>query len=256
MLKKYFMLTLIVLVASSIIIVAQQRGGGTAGGVYTAPQAASGRAVYQANCAICHQQDLSGSGDAPALRGSEFVSNWGPRSTRELLSFLQLTMPPARQGILNQDEYLSIVAFMLQSNGARAGNQALTANTEVAINSVATGQAQAAAAEAASSQADPDGDGGQRGGQRGGRGGAPRQARGITVAGEVKNYVRVTDTMLRNPSPNDWLMIRRDYHASNYSPLNQITRDNRSEEHTSELQSLAYLVCRLLLEKKKKKIFY
>src|SRR2546425_8759406 len=28
--------------------------------------------------------------------------------------------------------------------------------------------------------------------------------------------------------------------------------DGRSEEHTSELQSLAYLVCRLLLEKKKK----
>src|SRR2546425_1907124 len=28
---------------------------------------------------------------------------------------------------------------------------------------------------------------------------------------------------------------------------------SRSEEHTSELQSLAYLVCRLLLEKKKKK---
>src|SRR2546425_7353240 len=28
-------------------------------------------------------------------------------------------------------------------------------------------------------------------------------------------------------------------------------RSNRSEEHTSELQSLAYLVCRLLLEKKK-----
>src|SRR2546425_12916314 len=32
----------------------------------------------------------------------------------------------------------------------------------------------------------------------------------------------------------------------------EISRD-RSEEHTSELQSLAYLVCRLLLEKKKKK---
>src|SRR2546425_8269674 len=30
-------------------------------------------------------------------------------------------------------------------------------------------------------------------------------------------------------------------------------RAGRSEEHTSELQSLAYLVCRLLLEKKKKK---
>src|SRR2546425_4765343 len=31
-----------------------------------------------------------------------------------------------------------------------------------------------------------------------------------------------------------------------------LSRALRSEEHTSELQSLAYLVCRLLLEKKKK----
>src|SRR5687767_15474829 len=29
----------------------------------------------------------------------------------------------------------------------------------------------------------------------------------------------------------------------------------RSEEHTSELQSLAYLVCRLLLEKKKQSVY-
>src|SRR5437762_10670976 len=40
-------------------------------------------------------------------------------------------------------------------------------------------------------------------------------------------------------------------------PLDITTRDNmlvaRSEEHTSELQSPMYLVCRLLLEKKKKK---
>src|SRR5687767_15296386 len=31
------------------------------------------------------------------------------------------------------------------------------------------------------------------------------------------------------------------------------SRAARSEEHTSELQSLAYLVCRLLLEKKKRR---
>src|SRR2546425_7968714 len=33
-----------------------------------------------------------------------------------------------------------------------------------------------------------------------------------------------------------------------------VCRRERSEEHTSELQSLAYLVCRLLLEKKKRKL--
>src|SRR2546425_5151573 len=32
----------------------------------------------------------------------------------------------------------------------------------------------------------------------------------------------------------------------------EVLADDRSEEHTSELQSLAYLVCRLLLEKKKR----
>src|SRR2546423_3204037 len=35
------------------------------------------------------------------------------------------------------------------------------------------------------------------------------------------------------------------------SPARWPTGGVRSEEHTSELQSLAYLVCRLLLEKKK-----
>src|SRR2546425_6400295 len=44
--------------------------------------------------------------------------------------------------------------------------------------------------------------------------------------------------------------IRLDVHRTPRDP------GARSEEHTSELQSLAYLVCRLLLEKKKKKQLY
>src|SRR5712672_3821145 len=36
-----------------------------------------------------------------------------------------------------------------------------------------------------------------------------------------------------------------------YAAYTEARRGERSEEHTSELQSLAYLVCRLLLEKKK-----
>src|SRR5687767_15226023 len=40
--------------------------------------------------------------------------------------------------------------------------------------------------------------------------------------------------------------------ASSDTARLRIQLDLRSEEHTSELQSLAYLVCRLLLEKKNK----
>ena len=202
MLQKYFILTLAVIAASGLIL-----GQQPAAGPFTAQQAAAGNASYQANCAGCHQQNLSGSGDAPPLRGTQFVTNWGPRTTSELLSFMQLTMPPAKPGVVSADEYAGIVAFILQSNGVLAGNQALTPNTEIRINSLAMAQTPAPRAQAGAAR-------------------PPAQPRGLTVTGEVKNYVPVTDAMLLNPNPNDWLMIRHDYHASNYSSLNQITRDN------------------------------
>src|SRR6266545_7911416 len=40
-------------------------------------------------------------------------------------------------------------------------------------------------------------------------------------------------------------------HCVHVAPDDERSDEDRSEEHTSELQSLAYLVCRLLLEKKK-----
>src|SRR2546425_2996161 len=49
-------------------------------------------------------------------------------------------------------------------------------------------------------------------------------------------------------------MSPRDQHAPELAEVVDLAvEDDRSEEHTSELQTLAYLVCRLLLEKKKKK---
>src|SRR6516164_2887447 len=144
---------------------------------YTAAQAAAGRTAYQAQCASCHLPDLKGSGDAASLAGSEFMGSWGRRTTRELLSFMQLTMPPTRPGALSQDEYVSIVAFILQSNGAPAGAQALTANVDTAINTLATGQAPAPAAQAAGGRgAAPAG---QAAGGGRGRGAAPPV--GLTV---------------------------------------------------------------------------
>src|SRR5437879_8145008 len=45
----------------------------------------------------------------------------------------------------------------------------------------------------------------------------------------------------------------RQQHARSHAAQDGHRRLERSEEHTSELQSPMYLVCRLLLEKKKKK---
>src|SRR5258708_36916515 len=92
-------------------------------GPFTAAQAAAGATAYQANCATCHQPDLRGQGTATPLAGPEFIATWGSRATRDLLSFIQLTMPPGNPGMLDANTYANIAAFILRSNGARAGNQ-------------------------------------------------------------------------------------------------------------------------------------
>src|SRR2546425_8268088 len=56
------------------------------------------------------------------------------------------------------------------------------------------------------------------------------------------------------PAQLDRRADRRSEAQSGQDQLRLGRARQRSEEHTSELQSLAYLVCRLLLEKKKKKI--
>src|SRR6516165_1575051 len=42
----------------------------------------------------------------------------------------------------------------------------------------------------------------------------------------VKDFRPVTEAMLRNPAPGDWLNWRRTDNAWGYSPLTQISRDN------------------------------
>jgi alcohol dehydrogenase (cytochrome c) len=43
---------------------------------------------------------------------------------------------------------------------------------------------------------------------------------------QVQNFVPVTQQMLENPAPEDWLMYSRTYDAQRFSPLKQITKQN------------------------------
>jgi alcohol dehydrogenase (cytochrome c) len=193
----------------AVAVYAQQ-----ATGPYTAAQATAGRAVYQASCEGCHGADLAGQNNASALAGGLFMSSWGARTTADLVSFMEGAMPPSSPGSLGEQAYVNVVAYILDFNGARPGNEPLTAAAKVGIRSVASGQARPRA--------------GAAGEPLGGRAEAPvpPTPRGLVVKGEVKNFKPVTDAMLRHPDPNDWLMIRHDYHATDYSTLNQINAQN------------------------------
>ena len=186
------------------------------GAVHTAAQADNGAVLYERECASCHLADLSGAFEAPPLAGGNFMTFWGDSSPRDLFQRIQISMPQDRPGGLEEEQYLDIVAYILRRNGALAGNVPLTTETTVAINSVATGEAPDDVVRVAQEGAPA----------------TPPPARldfpaeGLTVTGEVDGFRPVTDRELREPSPNDWLMIRGNYGAWSHSSLADITRDN------------------------------
>jgi alcohol dehydrogenase (cytochrome c) len=56
--------------------------------------------------------------------------------------------------------------------------------------------------------------------------------------GTVQNYKPVTDEMLLNPSPDDWLQFSRTYDAWRYSPLKQINKKNVASLHIAWVKGL------------------
>jgi alcohol dehydrogenase (cytochrome c) len=48
----------------------------------------------------------------------------------------------------------------------------------------------------------------------------------LTVADLMRDFVPITDEMLRDPDPADWPMMRGNYHAHSYSPLDQVNAGN------------------------------
>jgi len=184
-------------------------------GLYIAAQAEAGRVVYLSNCASCHLPDLGGRNEAAPLAGANFMRAWRTRTSNDLLTLIRATMPPGNRGNLGDENYVSLVAFLLSANGAPPGDQPLSAAARIVIGSVANGEMSGALRKTLES-ATADVPGLQQ----------ISRPMGLLVAGQVKNYVPVSDEMLRNPDPADWLMIRRNYQAHSYSPLDSITTAN------------------------------
>ncbi len=147
-------------------------------------------------CQMCHGADLRQLPNA-MLAAPEFGARWTGRNTTDLLIQLRATMPPEAPGSLPETTYLGIIAYLLQTNGFTANNAALTAATSAVIGSDALATTRPAA-----------------------------EPIGVTVAGTVRDFVPLTEQALESPAAGDWPMLRRDYGASSYSPLKDITAAN------------------------------
>jgi quinoprotein glucose dehydrogenase len=94
-------------------------------GVYTADQAARGKAAYGAQCAACHGTTLAGVDMAPPLAGSAFLNNWNSTSAGDLFDRIHSTMPLNNPGSLGGKTVSDIEAYLFQANGFPAGQVAL-----------------------------------------------------------------------------------------------------------------------------------
>ena len=94
-------------------------------GVYSADQAAQGKALFAEKCATCHGADLSGAEMAPPLVGAIFLGDWVGQSAGDLFTRIHTTMPANDPGSLSNAQAAQALAYILSVNQFPAGATAL-----------------------------------------------------------------------------------------------------------------------------------
>lgn len=102
----------------------------TMDGVYTAAQAARGKAQFEEHCAKCHSANLSGSDMAPPLTGKDFFANWELLTVNDLVDKIHTQMPMDNPGSLDLPTATDIASYILSKGGLAAGKAELPADSK------------------------------------------------------------------------------------------------------------------------------
>lgn len=94
--------------------------------VYSAAQAEKGQVVYETRCARCHGADLNGTRATSPLIGEAFVRNFGGDTLGALFNTIRAQMPRDFPSSLTDDEYLSVVTYILKRNELPTGTNAVS----------------------------------------------------------------------------------------------------------------------------------
>ena len=175
--------------------------------------ASAGEAVYLRHCSNCHGMSLRGSPHGNALAGPVFLDKWGAASPMDLLRYTAANMPPGGTTALRNRDLAAAVAYLLATNREAAGG-------DYPLLDLAA-------------LAPEGGDDGEAGGDEGwfnfteaGAIDEAARSRGGFVGPGLDSFTPVTEAMLENPPPGDWLSWRRTRDGHGYSPLAQVNRGN------------------------------
>jgi alcohol dehydrogenase (cytochrome c) len=173
---------------------------------YTDAQAARGKTTYDQLCFTCHGPNLDDGALGPPLKGPAFIQKYGGKTADLLWLVASTTMPSSAPGSLDRQTYADLLAYVLRSNDIVAGDVELPPNpTQLGKMLIPAGGFSFMAfspyiAKPAVDKPDP-----------------------------FARYTPVTEALLTNPPPADWLAWRRTYDAHGFSPLTQITPRNAAQ---------------------------
>ncbi|HBO11461.1 MAG TPA: alcohol dehydrogenase [Halieaceae bacterium] len=182
----------------------------------SAPDAAAlasrGEAVYLRHCANCHGMSLRGSPHGNALLGPVFLDKWGQAAPVDLLRYTAANMPPGGTSVLRNRDLAAAVAFVLERNREGAPGE-LPLLDPASLAPAGEGGDEAA------------GDDGWFNFTEAGTIDQAARSRGGFRGRGLDSFSPVTEAMLENPPPGDWLSWRRTRDGQGYSPLAQVNRD-------------------------------
>ncbi len=178
---------------------------------FTEAQAGRGVQLYRASCQGCHGADLTGGPGGPALITPAFRGRWRAEPGDALFRFLRERMPPQAPGSLSDQDYVDVMAYMVQANGVRPAGIAAQPSTLAAMSLADHWPAERRQGIPLPQLFLED---------------ATAQAALKARAERMRRLTPVTDEMLRNPPRGEWLHWRRTYDAQGFSELDQVNRGN------------------------------
>ncbi|MEO0063395.1 MAG: hypothetical protein RLZZ08_1955 [Pseudomonadota bacterium] len=190
------------------------------GGLTAEAQVVAGQQVFAANCAACHGADLTAGQFAPALKGPEFLAKWGKAPLSDLHDYIRASMPPGNTGGLSSAAYNALIALILKENGGALPGPVGASNLAALALPAAPARVEGADS---------------------GVGGLSKRyplPAGPAIPNRFTNYTPVTEAMLDDPAPENWLTWRRSHRGLGYSPLRQINTSNVGELRIAWAQAL------------------
>jgi len=180
---------------------------------FTSAQSETGKAAYAQHCAACHGETLQGGQFGPSLKGPAFQRRWGGAPLSELFAYVRRSMPPAAVGQLDSATYTAVLARLMAENGAVPGQVALVADAAALEKMAVPGKALSGQEQLRA-------------------GGFMNVTPGVKLPewpkrpSPLERLTPVTEAMLSNPAPGEWLSWRRGHQGRGFSPLKEISKEN------------------------------